>query len=265
MKKLLIFILLTFIALSCDPQCKTCTNDSPYACTSCYTDPLRNLYIKSCQTIETSKLFTAFAIMMIIVHLSMLFLGYGVYRNVYENIQLLSLISWGYGSQDGAQRLSAMNFGFNQNNKFLPSYGAQFFIALTVIGVFMILVSAVDRLPHNSIATLIKRKKIIFPLRIESLIFNMITFAALSEACTINQEENSAIIEIIISILALIKQGAFLVIVFYITNCKNFQIDDQNFYILVERLSTCRWYARNNFLLSLLVRALCSLFFIVFF
>ncbi len=166
MRKLLIFILLNLVVLSCDPQCKTCSSDSIYACTSCYTDSARNLFIKSCQVIETSTLFTALAIVMIIIHLIMLCLGYGVYRNVYENIQLLSLISWGYGSQSSIQRLSAMNFGFNNGNNFLPSYGAQFFIAITTIGIFLILVSAVDRLPHNSMAILIKRKKIIFPLRI---------------------------------------------------------------------------------------------------
>lgn len=116
----------------------------------------------------------------------MITLGYGVYRNVFENIQLISLISWGYGTQSGAQRLSILNFGFNQNNQFLPSYGPQFFIAITVIGIFIILVSAVDRLPHNSMATLIKRKKIIFPLRIESIMFNMITFTSLAQICTIS-------------------------------------------------------------------------------
>lgn len=111
MKKLLIFILLTLIVLSCEPQCKTCSSDSSYACTSCYTSPLPNLYVKSCQAVESSTLFTALAIVMIIVHLVMLCLGYGVFRNVYENIQLLSLISWGYGSQNGIQRLSLLNFG----------------------------------------------------------------------------------------------------------------------------------------------------------
>lgn len=103
---------------------------------------------------------------MIIVHLVMLCLGYGVYRNVYENIQLLAIISWGYGAQTGAEKLGLVNFGFNYDNTFLSSYGPQFFIAIAIIGIFLILVWSVDRLPHNSMATLIKRKKLIFPLRI---------------------------------------------------------------------------------------------------
>lgn len=126
-----------------------------------------------------------------------------------------------------------MNFGINQDNKFLPSYGPQFFLAITIIGIFIILVSAVDRLPHNSMATLIKRKKIIFPLRIESIMFNMITFTALAQLCTINEDITIDVLDIIISVLALTKQGVVLVIVFYLSNCKNFQIDDQNYYILI--------------------------------
>ncbi len=166
MKKLLIFILLNIIVLSCDPQCKTCSSDSPYACESCNSNPQKNLYVKSCQAVQSSTLFMALGIVMIICHLFMLALGYGMYRNVYENVQLLALISWGYGSQNGAQLLSVMNFGFMKNNLFITSYGAQFFISITIISIFIILVSAVDRLPHNSVATLIKRKRIVFPLRI---------------------------------------------------------------------------------------------------
>lgn len=102
MKKLLFFILLNLAVLSCDIQCRTCTTDSPYSCTSCFTNPSKNLYVKSCQALETSSLFLGLGVPIIIIHLLMICLGYGVYRNVYENIQLLSLISWGYGAQSGA-------------------------------------------------------------------------------------------------------------------------------------------------------------------
>jgi hypothetical protein len=96
----------------------------------------------------------------------MITLGYGVYRNVFENLQMLSLMTWGYGSQSGGNQLVVINFAIPKNNSFISTFGAQFFLAITIIGIFIVLVSAVDRLPHNSVATLIKRKKIIFPLRI---------------------------------------------------------------------------------------------------
>ena len=180
MPKWLILIILIATVQSCYPQCKTCDSDAPYGCTSCILDPKQNLHIKSCQAIEGPNIFVPIAIVIIILHLIMIILGYGVYRNIFENIQMLSLISWGYGSQMGANQLVIINLGIAKNNNFLSSYGAQFFFALTTIGIFIILVSAVDRLPHNAVATLIKRKKIIFPLRIESLMFNMIMFTSLA-------------------------------------------------------------------------------------
>jgi hypothetical protein len=196
----------------------------------------------------------------------MILLGYGVYRNVFENIQLLALVGWGYGSQSGANQLVITNFAVPKNNSFLQTFGPQFFLVITVIGIFIVLVTAVDRLPHNSVATLIKRKKIIFPLRIESLIFNITVFTGLAEACSINSNTDSTdIAGIIVGILALIKQGAVLGMIFYVTNWSNFQIDDHNYYILIEKQSTCRWYARNNFFLSLFMRTLTLIFFVTLF
>ena len=166
MKIFLILILLNVVVIPCDPQCKTCQTESPYTCTSCSNDIPLKIYLKSCQGQERSALFLVIAILVIIVHLIMIMLGHGVYRNLYENIQLVSIISWGYGSQNGIEQLQATNFGFLKNNLFLESYGAQFFISVTIIGIFILLSGAVDRLPFNSLATMIKRKKIIFPLRI---------------------------------------------------------------------------------------------------
>jgi hypothetical protein len=48
----------------------------------------------------------------------MLLLGYGMYHNIFENIQLVSLISWGYGSQSGISSLQGTNFGVPVGNSF---------------------------------------------------------------------------------------------------------------------------------------------------
>ena len=94
----------------------------------------------------------------------------------------------------------------------------------------------------------------------------MITFTALAEACTISSETSSAdIAGIIVAILALVKQCALMIIIFYITNWSNIQIDDHNYYIIIEKLSTTRWYARNNFFFSLFIRGLTLLFFVTLF
>lgn len=153
MQKYLILIILILLSQqtqqTCDPQCRTCNSHSPYDCTSCSLDPNANLYIKSCQPIEPNNLFFYIAIVLIIVHLIMIILGYGVYRNVFENLQMLALIGWGYGSQSGANQLVILNFTVPKNNSFISTFGVQFFLSIAVIGIFIVLVSAVDRLPHK--------------------------------------------------------------------------------------------------------------------
>jgi hypothetical protein len=46
------------------------------------------------------------------------------------------------------------------------------------LGFFWVLIIGMSRLPHNALATLIKRKKIIFPVRIYQIFFNMILFSS---------------------------------------------------------------------------------------
>lgn len=93
----------------------------------------------------------------------------------------------------------------------------------------------------------------------------MLIFSALSEACTINKDNKSSTIEVIFAIAALVKQVVFLGIVFYLTNYKKFQIDDPHYYVIVEKLSNSRWYARNNFIASLIVRSFCIVIFVTLF
>ena len=61
----------------------------------------------------------------------------------------------------------------------------------------------------------------------------MTVFCALSQACTLNSEKSINIVGLVISIIALIKQFHVLVIIFYISNFTNFQIDDQHYNILI--------------------------------
>lgn len=38
------------------------------------------------------------------------------------------------------------------------------------------------------------------------------------------------------------------------SNLKNFRVDDPNYYVIVEQMVTKSWYARNNTLISLIIR-----------
>lgn len=51
----------------------------------------------------------------------------------------------------------------------------------------------------------------------------------------------------------------------FVTNFRDFQIDDQKYYILIEKLTTRRWYARNNFMFSLIIRFLIIIIFVTIF
>jgi hypothetical protein len=48
----------------------------------------------------------------------------------------------------------------------------------------------------------------------------------------------------------------------YVTNFRNFPIDDQKYYILIEKLSSKKWYAKNTYLLSLLIRLIIMVTFV---
>jgi hypothetical protein len=106
------------------------------------------------------------AIIILLLHLFMIVQGYGIYNNAYQNIQIVSLITWGYGSQTGVNSLQITNFALFKDNSFLSTFGPQFFSLLTIMIIFYTLISAVDKIPHYSTATLLKRKKIIFPFRL---------------------------------------------------------------------------------------------------
>jgi hypothetical protein len=57
---------------------------------------------------------------------------------------------------------------------------------MAALGVFWLLLILIDKIPHDSTATLIRRKKIIFPTRIITFFFNIIVFAGTVQVSTTN-------------------------------------------------------------------------------
>ena len=45
-----------------------------------------------------------------------------------------------------------------------------------------------------------------------------------------------------------------LIFVGVVSNWKKFQVDDPHYYVLVEEMTTKKWYAKNNTLINLLTR-----------
>lgn len=68
-----------------------------------------------------------------------------------------------------------------------------------------------------------------------------------------------------LAILALIKVVVILVGLAVTSNWKRFQVDDPHYYVLVEQMTTKKWYAKNNILISLLNRAIIIIAFITLF
>lgn len=74
------------VAGGCAPQCYTCSSDSsPYACLSCLPDN-RDMFLWSCPTPPSSSQmapYIAIAAIVTLLHLFLLAMGIGVYRDVF--------------------------------------------------------------------------------------------------------------------------------------------------------------------------------------
>lgn len=77
--------------------------------------------------------------------------------------------------------MQGTNLGISKNNSFTDSYGVQFISLVCVLLVFWLMLLMVDRISHNSTAVLIRRKKIIFPVRLITLVFNMLFYCSLMQ------------------------------------------------------------------------------------
>jgi len=118
---------------------------------------------------------------------------------------------------------------------------------------------------HNSTAILIRRKKIIFPIRMQTLIFNMLFFTSLVQVSTINISSGYNIFSFALSIFAIICIVAILIGLAVVSNWKRFQVDDPHYYVLLEQMTSKKWYAKNNIFFSLLTRGLIILIFVLLF
>jgi hypothetical protein len=228
-------LLVATIAGSCAPQCGSCAlSDNPYSCLSCLPDN-RNIFITSCPA-PSSQLapFIAIAALITVLHLFMLMVGQGVYRDIFENIQLTSLLTWRYGFEGGALALQGTNLGIVRNNSFPDSFGTQFIVVMVLLGVFWLLLILVDRIPHNPTAILIRRKKIIFPVRLFTFVFNILLFSSLVQLTTTKTEPSLKVFALILASLALLKILVVLIGIAVTSNWKRFQVDDPQYYVLVE-------------------------------
>jgi hypothetical protein len=129
--------------------------------------------------------------------------------------------------------LQGTNLALVKNNSFPDTFGSQFIAVLVLLGVFWLMLILADRIPHSPTAILIRRKKIIFPTRIFTFVFNMLLFASLVQITTISTESSLKIFALVLAILALIKLVLVLVGLIVASNWKRFQVDDPHYYVLL--------------------------------
>lgn len=99
----------------CFNTCSSCiTPSNPLACLGCTSLPM---YITSCQNmaIDTSSIVNMIALpvmlVILVMHFFMLLIGNGIYRETFENLQLLMLVNWGFNFQDNSSVLVWLNLG----------------------------------------------------------------------------------------------------------------------------------------------------------
>jgi hypothetical protein len=184
----------------------------------------------------------------------MLSIGMGMYREIYENIQLASLLTWRYGFEGGALAFQATNFAVLTTNTFMATFGYQFIVLLLVLLIFLFILAMTDKMIHSPTAMLLKRKKVIFPIRLITLFYNVLFLSSLAQVTSINDIVNFQPFSFSMAILAIVVVFLMLVGVGVISNWKKFQVDDSHYYVLVEQMTSKKWYAKNNILISLMTR-----------
>lgn len=142
-------------------------------------------------------------------------------------------MTWRYGFQGGTIGLQGTNLAVVSHNSFPDTFGAQFIVVMVLLGIFWFILLLIDKIPNNPTVALIKRKKIIFPVRIITFVFNILLYSSVMQIATVDTEASLKIFALVLAILALIKIVVVLIGLAVTSNWKNFQVDDPHYYVLL--------------------------------
>ena len=242
---MLLLILLPCNALQCPSACHSCASPSSYTCTAC--NPGHNLYLSSCPaSAESSPFLLFFAISVLCLHLFLLATGIGVYSNCFRCLQLAALLTW-----SSPTVLQVTNLAIPYNNSFMVTVGPQFLCCLILLLGFWFLLICLERVPHSPTAILLRRKRVTFPYRITTLIFNVVLFAGLAQMLALSYEQQQTVGSVGLAVIGL--GGCLVTVLAYgaVCNIKKFKMDDPNYYVLTEKLSSARPLSKNNTFVSI--------------
>lgn len=257
-KLVIIAFLVPLLYAQCSLYCANSTscskNSSAYACTACPENATP--YFFSCQqpSTVTTIPFVIITVIVALVQLFMLFVGIGVYHDIFQNLQLATLITWKYGFEGGTSVMQGTNLAILSNNSFTNTYAAQFLILIVVLAAFWMMTMMADRISHNSTAILIRRKKIIFPVRLITLLYNMLFYSCMVQITTTQTNKSFDVFSFVLAIVAIIVIIFILIGIGVTSNWKRFQVEDPHYYVLLQEMTSKKWYAKNNILFSLILR-----------
>ena len=169
---------------------------------------------------------------------------------------MATLITWRYQFEKGSIAIQATNFAILTSNNFIKTFGLQFIVFLLVLVIFLFILAITDKNLHSPTTMLLKRKKITFPIRLTTLFYNVMLLSSLIQVIGTNDIVSFQPFSFSIAILALIVIFIILISVGVVSNWKRFQVDDPHYYVLLEQMTSKKWYAKNNILISLVFRTL---------
>lgn len=136
---------------------------------------------------------------------------------MFENIQLVSLITWRYGFERGAFAMQGTNFAVIRNNLFVDMFGYQFLVIILILLMFGLTMATLGKTSQHPTAILLRRKRIIFPVRIMTLCYNILLFSSLAQLSTIGLVPLN-ILSIVLAICGLTFSVSILIFIGVISN-----------------------------------------------
>jgi hypothetical protein len=165
----------------------------------------------------------------------MLLVGQGVYRDIFENLQLVTLINWRYGFGNGSVDLQYTNLAAVSNNSFPATFGGQFIVIMCILGLFWLLLILIkcNKLPHAPTAKFAWKNRVTISTRVITLIFNMLLFASMMQVTTTGTEPYFKTFAVVLAALALAKIVFVIVGLAITSNWEGFCADDPDYYVLL--------------------------------
>ena len=135
---------------------------------------------------------------------------------------MATLLTWRYQFEKGSIAIQTTNFALVTSNRFISTFGIQFITFLLVIFIFVIILGLTDKSLHSPTAMLLRRKKIIFPVRLITLLYNVMLLSSLIQVVSVNDVVGFQAFSFSLAILAIVVAFFLLLWVGVMSNWKNF-------------------------------------------